>query len=72
MFQKVTKELKKNKVLKAGIGYTIGNYFLKSHQRQLPPGSGHRPGYRHCAAAPAGGAAPRPGHGGLCLSQRQE
>ena len=29
MFQKVTKELKKNKVLKAGIGYTIGNYFLK-------------------------------------------
>ena len=39
---------------------------------QLPPGSGHRPGYRHCAAAPAGGAAPRPGHGGLCLSQRQE
>ena len=40
--------------------------------RQLPPGGGHRPGYRHCAAAPAGGAAPRPGHGGLCLSQRQE
>lgn len=39
---------------------------------QLPLGSGHRPGYRHCAAAPAGGAAPRPGHGGLCLSQRQE
>ena len=30
MFQKVTKELKKNKVLKAGIGYTIGNYFLKA------------------------------------------
>ena len=29
MFQKVTKELKKNKVLKAGIGYTIVNYFLK-------------------------------------------
>ena len=29
MFQKITKELKKNKVLKAGIGYTIGNYFLK-------------------------------------------
>lgn len=42
------------------------------HQRQLPPGSGHRPGYRHCAAAPAGGASPRPGHGGLCLSQCQE
>lgn len=42
------------------------------HRRQLPPGSGHQPGYRHCAAAPAGGAAPRPGHGGLCLSQRQE
>ena len=29
-------------------------------------------GYRHCAAAPAGGAAPCPRHGGLCLSQRQE
>ena len=27
MFQKVTKELKKNKVLKAGIGYTIRQLF---------------------------------------------
>ena len=34
---------------------------LRRQNIQLPPGSGHRPGYRHCAAAPAGGAAPRPG-----------